>query len=222
MKNIPVFMAQNGTATLILQEIPHRGIAYILLRTIHDNGISALIAEAVAFCHSCGAETCYVSPGDNDVIPNLPHAYDILMLSVEKSKLPMINKPATLLPISPDNDSIYQRIYNLCFKHTSHALTYDRSQIARIYRNEQHAFIALDSTGSACGIGELHDSTLAAVGLLPEYRGGGQDLTLTLLAHCPGPDVTLTVVSDNTAALKMYQKLGFAIIGVESSWFLAM
>jgi ribosomal protein S18 acetylase RimI-like enzyme len=69
-------------------------------------------------------------------------------------------------------------------------------------------------------MGELHGSELAAVGILPEFRGQGlgRVLTLQLLDKCPGPRVTLTVVSDNDPALALYDDLGFTVQGTESVW----
>ena len=219
MKNIPVFISQGGTATLILTEIPHRGIAYVVLRTVIPGGLSPMLQECAAFCHSCGAKLCFVSPGDTGEQLPFPHAYDIYHLRIAKSSLPILDSPISLTPINPDNDTIYQQIYNQCFQSVSHALTYDRSQIDRIYRCGQQAFLALTNTGTPCGIGELHENELAAVGLLPDYRGCGMELTLSLLAHCPGPEITLTVASDNLPALKLYSKLGFSVCGIESKWY---
>lgn len=221
MQNIPVFMAQGGTATLILREIPYRRTAYILLRTLPPEGPDAMIAECAGFCRSCGAEACFVSPGSSDAVLTLPHAYDILMLQAEKAALPQPEHPFSLVPLSPDNDAIYQRIYNQCFQTVSHALTYDRAQIERIYRCGHRAFLALNPDGTPCGMGELHENELAAVGLLPDYRGGGRELTLSLLEHCTGPQIRLTVVSDNLPALRLYRRLGFTPAGVESSWYQA-
>ena len=219
MKNIPVYMSQGGTATLILTEIPPRGIAYVVLRTVIPGKLSELLQECAAFCRSCGATTCLVSPGDTQQALTLPHAYDIYWLRTHKAALPDVFQPFSLKPLQPDNDAIFQRIYNQCFCEVSHAMTYERKQIQRIYQMEYQAFLALTETGNPCGIGELHGNELAAVGLLPEYRGRGKDLTLTLLSLCPGPEITLTVVSDNMPALSMYDKLGFSVCGVESRWY---
>ena len=219
MNNIPVFTSQGGTATLILREIPVSGRAYVLLRTVLPHMEQALTSECASFCRMCGAEQVFAAWEDGS-LDFLPHAYDIMLLHVEKSALPA-GKPVRLAPMTPDNDSIYQRIYNRCFFRVSHALSYDRGQIQRIYREGQRAFLALDAQDKPCGIGELHENELAAVAVLPKYRGMGTDLTLALLALCPGTDLTVTVASDNDAALHVYEKLGFRVKGVESKWYQA-
>lgn len=219
MNNIPIFMSQGGTATLILQEIPHKRTAYILLRTTLPESLQLMIDECAAFCRDCGAEHCFVAAPEHDTALPGPRTHTILRMTVNKSSLPLQQEPFFLKPITPDNDSIYQRIYNRCFQQVSNAVTYDRAQIQRIYREKQQAFLALTPDSTPCGIGELHGNVLAAVGLLPEYRGHGRDLVLELLQHCPGPEITLTVASDNPAALKIYQSLGFAVTGTESVWY---
>lgn len=217
MNNIPVFTAQGGTATLILREIPISGKAYVLLRTVLPGMEENLAAECASFCRMCGAEEIFASWADGD-LPFLPPTYDIYLLHVSKSALPE-GKPVQLVPMTPENDAIYQRIYNRCFSHVSHALSYDRGQIARIYREHQRAFLALDAENRPYGIGELHGNELAAVAVLPKCRGTGTDLALSLLRLCPGEDLKVTVASDNEAAMHLYEKLGFHMSGVESKWF---
>jgi len=220
MRNIPVFMAEGGTASLILREIPHRAIAYIRLLTVRD--LPALAAECAAFCRGCGAETVLLTRGA-EPLEGFPHAYDTLRLHVSKDTLPSPAVPCPLEPMTPDNDAIYQRVYNRCFEDVPGAATYDRAEIRRIYTQSQRAFLALDQAGDPCGMGELHGSELAAVGLLPEYRGKGlsRDLVLTLLSLCPGPEITLTAASNNVPALSLYDSLGFTVCGKVSMWYSA-
>ena len=217
MNNIPVFTAQGGTATLILREIPISGKADVLLRTVLPGMEENLTAECASFCKICGAEEIFAS-WENGDLPFLPPAYDIYLLHVTKSALPE-GKPVHLVPMTPENDAIYQRIYNRCFYHVSHAASYDRGQIARIYREGQRAFLALDEHDKPYGIGELHGDELAAIAVLPKYRGKGMDLAISLLHLCPGEDLKVTVASDNDAAMRLYEKLGFHLSGVESKWF---
>ena len=212
-------MGEGGTASLILREIPHRGIAYIRLLTIRD--LASLVAECASFCRGCGANTVFLTRGP-EPLADYPHAYDTLHLHVQKKALLKPTFPFVLEPMTTDNDAIYQRIYNLCFLDVPGAATYDRAEIRRIYEHRQQAFLALDSSGTPCGMGELHDNELAAIGLLPEYRGKGlsRDLALTLLALCPGPDITLITASSNGPALSLYDSLGFTVCGKVSMWYL--
>ncbi len=217
MNNIPVFTAQGGTATLILREIPVSEKAYVILRTVLPGMEEALVNECASFCRMCGATQIFAAWEEGD-LSFLSPAYEIYLLHVAKSALPVGN-PAALVPMAPDNDAIYQRIYNRCFLGVSHALSYDRRQIARIYREGQQAFLALDENSKPYGIGELHGDELAAIAVLPKYRGRGTDLAISLLRLCPGEDLHVTVASDNGAAMGLYEKLGFHLMGIESKWF---
>jgi len=213
-------MSSGGTSSLILREIPHRGIAYVRLLTVREP--DSLIRESVAFCRQCGAGQVYVTQG-TEPLEGLPHTHDILRLQVEKEKLPPLNQPVNLLPMTPENDAIYQRIYNRCFSEVPGAATYDRAEIRRIYDLSQEGFLALDEMETPFGMGELHDSELAAVGILPEFRRQhlGKPLTLSLLLRCPGPILTLTAASVNEPALALYDSLGFRVCGLISRWYMA-
>ena len=217
MNNIPVFTVQSGAATLILREIPVSEKAYILLRTVLPGMEESLVSECASFCNMCGAKQVFASWEDGD-LPFLSPAYDIYLLHVAKSALPD-GKPVTLTPMTPENDAIYQRIYNRCFYSVYHAASYDRGQIARIYREGQRAFLALYEKNRPYGIGELHGDELAAIAVLPKYRGRGTDLAISLLRLCPGEDLHVTVASDNESAMRLYEKLGFHLMGIESKWF---
>lgn len=218
MNNIPLFSSQGGTAALILREIPFSKKAYILLEIVVEENLSEMIAECAAFCRACGAEKCYVSYKDAPL--PCPHAYDILQMSLQKSQLPQA-QPIQLVGIQEDNDSIYLKLYNRCFSDVSGAAAYDSRQIQRIYLLRQQAFLALLPDGTPFGFGELHENELSAIGVLPEYRGRGYDLAINLLSHCPGPELTLTVASDNPSALRLYEKLGFHQDCILSSWYIA-
>ncbi len=217
MNNIPVFLSQGGTATLVLSEIPFSKKAYIYLRTVRQ--LALLIEESAAFCRQCGAETCFLTGSEET--PHLPlrHAFDVLLLSVEKRWLP--EQPLVpLTQVTAGNDQVYLSVYNQCFRNISGAITYDQRHLQRIVREQQQAFLALCPDGTPWGMGELHENELAAVAVLPEFRGRGAALTYSLLQHCPGPKITLSVASDNRAALALYEKLGFHVSGLQARWYL--
>ena len=58
------------------------------------------------------------------------------------------------------------------------------------------------------------------MGVLPEYRGLGRRLTLTLLDKLEGPELFLRVSSANARAVRLYERLGFQRRGVLSRWYL--
>lgn len=216
MNNIPVYLSQWGTATLILREIPYKKVAYILLRTVTE--LEPLVQDCAAFCRECGAADCFVAATDSaPPLPGTPD-YTLLCMTAEKAALPPLEQPFHLEPLRPDNEDLYISLYNRCFQAVSNAATYDRKEVQRVYRERQQGFLAY-LEGTPCGMGELHGNELAAVGLLPEYRGMGKALTRALLDRCPGPELRLTVVSNNARALALYKKLGFQVDSVVSQWY---
>lgn len=223
MNNIPVYFSSGGTASLILREIPFSGRAYILLRTFFPGSLNTLVKDCCDFCRDAGAKECYISSADGDTLSGYPHAYDIYYMVGKKALFPPVSGEFTLRELTKDNEKTYLEVYNRCFSGTSHAAGYDYGQLQRIYRTGQKAFLAYTPEGELCGMGELHDNELAAVGLLPEFRGKGlsSGLTLSLLQHCPGEEITLTVVSDNDAAIALYESLSFRISKIESHWYKA-
>lgn len=218
MNNIPVFLSQGGTATLILREIPHKAVAYILLQTVIPENLDRMVAECADFCRQCGAAVCAVSCRDKDISLGPEPDYAIYQMTAAKKDLPAPAGIFTLTPMDQENAEAYCTVYNRCFQQVTNAVTYDRSHLQRIVREQQQAFLAMRD-GVLQGMGELHGNELAAVGLLPEYRGRGRELVLALLEKCPGPELSLTVASDNRRALALYESLGFQIAGVESQWY---
>lgn len=211
-----MFLSQGGTAALILREIPYSQKAYVLLQTVQPQRLMPMVQECAAFCKACGAQQVFVSQ-QAQPLP-LPHAHDILKMAVYQDTLPQ-GRPVTLQPICEANDNIYLKIYNTCFSQVSNAAFYDQKQLQRIYLLRQQGFLALMPDGTPFGMGELHENELAAIGVLPEYRGQGYDLALSLLHRCPGSEITLTVASDNYPALRLYEKLEFRVTGLASRWY---
>ena len=85
MKDIPVFTAENGLATLILSEIAHSGRAYVLIRAVWTEP-GALLEECRGFCRACGAEEIYSSWGVKE-LPGKP-AWELLGMECDKAELP--------------------------------------------------------------------------------------------------------------------------------------
>lgn len=206
---------------MVLREIPFTGTAYVVVRTVFPDALQELIEDCGNFCREAGAGSCYISMADGGEIDLLPHSYDIYTMKGSKSLFPDNPCSFHLVQMEKSNQQEYLDLYNRCFDGVTHAMTYDYGQLQRIQRTGQKAFLVYDEGGLSCGMGELHDNELAAVGLLPEYRGKGLSLPLTLqlLSHCQGDTITLTVVSDNEAAIALYEKLSFRITSIESRWY---
>ena len=75
MRDIPLFTATNGMATLILHEIPFRGDAFVWIRTVYGS-LEGLLKECEGFCRAAGADRVYFS-GEIDL-----SAYSVYLKSV--------------------------------------------------------------------------------------------------------------------------------------------
>lgn len=214
MKNIPVFTATNGTASLIFQEIAVSGKAYVLIRAVWTTA-AALLEECVQFCRAVGAETIYASWG----VEELPgeHAYDLIAMSCPKAALPQPRQPLTPEPLTPDNGEDYLAVYNRCFRAVSGAATYGQKDLKRLYDRDTAWLVYRD--GVCAAVAEISEEGLEGIAVLPEYAGLGFDLAATVLQMVPRTTVSLKVASDNPRARRLYDRLGFRETGLVSRWW---
>ena len=214
MKNIPVFTATNGTASLIFQEIAVSGKAYVLIRAVWTTA-AALLEECVQFCRAVGAETIYASWG----VEELPgeHAYDLIAMSCPKAALPQPRQPLTPEPLTPDNGEDYLAVYNRCFRAVSGAATYGQKDLKRLYDQDTAWLVYRD--GVCAAVAEISEEGLEGIAVLPEYAGLGFDLAATVLQMVPRTTVSLKVASDNPRARRLYDRLGFRETGLVSRWW---
>lgn len=215
MKDIPIFTGQFGVATLILREIPYKKYAYVMVRSVREGKMQAFLEECLGFCRIAGAEQVLATADES--ISCLPHAHDMLELRCKKEIIPPPWKPVTLESVTADNGEVFLRHYNALFYTIPNAATYTQMDLKRILEKEQ-AWLAIVG-GEIAGIGEIADSELCAIGVLPEYRGLGMPLAQTLIARMSAPEITLRVSSVNHAALRLYQKLGFDRKEIVSRWY---
>ena len=214
MKNIPVFTATNGTASLIFQEIAVSGKAYVLIRAVWTTA-AALLEECVQFCRAVGAETVYASWG----VEELPgeHAYDLIAMSCPKAALPQPRQPLMPESLTPDNGEDYLAVYNRCFRAVSGAATYGQKDLKRLYDQDTAWLVYRD--GVCAAVAEISEEGLEGIAVLPEYAGLGFDLAATVLQMVPRTTVSLKVASDNPRARRLYDRLGFRETGLVSRWW---
>ena len=214
MKNIPVFTATNGTASLIFQEIAVSGKAYVLIRAVWTTA-AAMLEECVQFCRAVGAEAVYAAWG----VEELPgaHAYDLIAMSCDKAALPQPRQPLDLEPLTPDNGGEYLAVYNRCFAAVSGAATYGQKDLKRLY-DQDKAWLVYRG-GVCAAVAEISEEGLEGIAVLPEFAGLGYDLAATVLRMVPRKTVSLKVASDNPRARRLYDRLGFRETGLVSRWW---
>lgn len=215
MKNIPIFTGENGTATLIFHEIPYCGRAYAIIRSVWENRTADFLEECRQFCRAAGAEESYAS-WKLETLP-ADHAYDMLTMACSKADLPRDGKPVELEPLTPENSGTYLEIYNRCFRDIHGAASYEQSNLEPFY-DEDVAWLARVD-GIYAGTAEISKRGLEGIAILPQFRGLGYDLALSVLDMVPRKTVELTVCSTNERAIRLYRRLGFRQTELVSRWW---
>jgi len=216
MRNIPVFTAENGLASLILREIPYSGRAYVLIRAIWHDCAAALLQECAQFCRAVGATEIFASDGEAEL--PAAHAYDMLQLVCLPGDLPQLVQPVELVPVCEENGDRYLEIYNRCFQLLPGAAAYRQEDVLRL-QTEGRGFLARTEGGYG-GVIELGDRTLEGIAVLPEHRGLGYPMALTALQRFRGQQIRLKVADNNHNARALYERLGFREEKRISRWWL--
>lgn len=215
MKDIPIFTGQFGMASLILREIPVKNCAYVMVRDAQRGRLRAFLEECRQACSLAGAD--HILATAEEPIDFLPHVHDMLELVCRKSDLPAVWEPVALIRVTEELGSRFLQHYNALFRDIPNAATYYQADVDRILKQER-AYLA-SVQGEVAGIGEVTDTELCAIGVLPPFRGLGERLALTLLREISAEEVTLRVSSSNVPALRLYEKLGFSRRRVLSRWY---
>ncbi len=215
MKNIPIFTGQHGIASLIFREMGHFGPAYILVKAVWNGETAAFLEECRGFCRAVGAQEIYATYQLEDL--PLEHAYDMLLLTRPKDGLPQPGKIIDLEPLTRSNGASYLKIYNDRFKGVPSAAHYDESDLEKLYGEDKAWLVRVD--GRYAAIAEISETDLEAIAVLPEYKGLGYDLALTVLPMIPRKEVRLRVADTNRAALALYDRLGFEKAGISARWW---
>ena len=215
MKNIPMFTSSYGLATLILKEIAWNGRAYVLVRSVWNDQTAALLDECRSFCRAVGAEEIYAS-WDAEELP-AEHAWDMIDMACPKSALPAPRQTVELEQATPETAEDYLRIYNQCFRDVPAAASYDRKSLEPLYGEEMIWLAKVH--GQYAAVAEISKEGLEGIAVLPEFRGLGFDLAATVLRMVPSTEVRLKVASTNVRARRLYDRLGFAEVGISRRWY---
>lgn len=200
MKDLPIFPCADGLASLILCEIPYRGEAYILVRAVYGS-LAGLVGECVNFCRSAGAKRVYVS-GEGDFSPYSVYAR-LIDRSIEKAAL-----PSTSARAERTESSEWVRLYNERFRSVPCAKTYREApkNACFVYDGEERI-----------GLGLCIEDELAAVASLK--RGTGAACVSALAEKIDAAKIKLLCAEENTAAMGLYDRLGFSCDGLRRIWY---
>lgn len=209
MKDFPVFDTAYGIASLVLKEIPYKGIAYIILREVWD--AEKLLAECVSFCRMCGADV--LCAAGHVSLERYPLYTTVLEMRGEARMDPAMLK--SLFPVTEPTVKRWREIYNEKMGPIDNAATLTAFDEKRIVESGGAYFVHQD--GELLGIGWLDDTELLAVAAVKP--GAGRAVMNTLMSLVDGAQMTLEVASTNEKAIHLYEKLGFLKTKEISRWY---
>ena len=209
MKDFPMFDTEFGIASLVLKEIPYKGIAYIILRETWDP--EKLLAEFVSFCRMCGAEVICAS--GHESLERYPLYTAVLEMRGEATV--DISSLKSLFPVTESTVTQWRSIYNEKMRLIDNAATMSAFDEKRIVQSGGAYFVHED--GELLGIGWLADRELLAIAAAKP--GAGRTVLNTLMSLIEGEQMYLEVASTNERAIRLYEKMGFIKTKEISRWY---
>ena len=198
MKDIPIFTATNGMASLILQEIPYRREAFVQVRAVFTR-LDALLQECAAFCRMAGAERVFAT-GSADFSAYRLHAR-LMEREISADRLPSVEAKAI-----PTEDGEWLSCYRDAFRHVP---------AARTLKQMEHCYW-IEEKGERIGLGQIIEGELRAVASL--QKGAGVRCVCALAAVSTAPTIRLLCAMENEPAMSLYDRLGFSHGVIKEIW----
>ena len=207
MNNIPVFTTEYGVASLILEEIPYKKVAYVTIQATQSP--DELIKEALEFCHACGAET--VLAKGHAALERFD--YHCTIMKMCSLKLP--RAAAKRIPVNEERLQLWQDIYNEKMAGVDNAAYMTDQKAREMLQAADGYFVYRDK--ELLGIGRAAGEEISVVAAC--QKGAGEQVVLSLGEVLTGDRVCVNVASTNIPAIRLYTKLGFAKMEEISRWY---
>ena len=209
MRDFPLFTTENGVGSLVLREIPYRGIAYI---TIRDSQVpQAFLEECTEFCKMAGAKEIYAT--GSAVLETYPLYTSVIRMSVDTALLPETN--VSVFPVTEKTVNRWREIYNEKMKAVHNSSYMSERDSEQLLKESGAYFIHRD--GLLIGIGKVTDNHIDCVASC--VPGGGREVVAALMHVMSCDQVTLEVASTNLKAIRLYESLGFIPVTEVSRWY---
>ena len=194
---------------MILREIPYTQKAYIRIQDSAEP--EKLLKECVDFCKAVGAERIYAT-GHSYVEVYTLHT---TLLQMQRAKVGLPETDACLIPVQEKSLEEFRSIYNEKMRDVSNAAFLSSMQAKELLKKGSGYFV--HRNGELLGIGIASGNTVEAIiALIP---GAGKAVLLALTNALSSDDVLLEVASDNSPAIRLYEKLGFIKTKEISRWY---
>ena len=209
MRDFPVFTTQNGVASIVLKEVPYKGVAYI---TIQDSlSPIELLQECVEFAQMAGAKEIYAT--GHSVLEGYPLYTTVLKMC--RSRKGIQDTDCALFPVTEKTKDQWQGLYNEKMKFVPNSSTMTNEDMEKLLARGGGYFIHKD--GELLGIGSAFGDTVESV--IAAKPGAGELVMLALCSCLFSERIVLEVASNNAPALKLYEKLGFIRVSELSRWY---
>lgn len=209
LKDIPVFTTEYGVASLVLKEIPDRGVAYVKLQASADPEM--LLKECVEFCRVCGAEIIFAS-GD-ECLSNYPCTATLVQMQRQKEGIEISD--ASVFPVTDETVHRWREIYNEKMSAVPNA-SYMRVMDEKNYLADGDCYF-VHRKGELLGIGKASGDTIHTIASV--QAGAGKSVLLALASLLTDDTIRLTVAKENTKAVTLYERLGFVQVREEARWY---
>jgi len=209
MRDFPVFTTENGAASLVLREIPYRGVAYITLQDTQNP--KELLAECVDFCKMAGAEKIYAT--GHQWLEGCPIYTSVVKMQRPKDGLP--ESSAALFPVTEKTVDQWRSLYNERMRGVPGASTMTREEGKQLLAKGGAYFV--HRAGELLGIGIAREDKIEAI--VSAKPGAGETVLLSLCSALFSDNVVLEVASNNQPAIRLYERLGFLKTELLHTWY---
>ena len=209
MRDFPVFITENGAASLVLREIPYRGVAYITLQDTQNP--KELLCECVEFCKMAGAEKIYAT--GHNCLEKYPVYTSVVKMQRDREGLPECE--AALFPVTEKTVEDWRSLYNERMQNVPNASTMTRAESKQLLAKGGGYFVHKD--GELLGIGIARVDKVEAIASVKP--GAGETVLLALCSALFSENVVLEVASNNARAIRLYERLGFLKTELLRSWY---
>lgn len=198
MKDIPVFTTENGVASLVLQEIPYTGKAYVYIRA--SEVPVALAQECASFCRAVGAEEVYTAGCGLEDYPVHCRVWEMRCPREQISQT-----DACLFPVTEKTLEHWRTIYNNAMKDIPNAAWMSERRAKELLLSADAYFV--HENGELLGIGKASEGKLHAIAAVK--KGCGKTVLQALCSVLQEEVIVLEVADTNERALHLYSKVGF-------------
>jgi len=209
MRDLPFFTTEYGVASLTLQQIPYRRMAYVRLQKAQDP--LKLLEECISFCRAAGANHVFAAAEEYA----LPYPLHTQILRMSCSREQLGDTDALLFPVQEKTAEQWMQIYNDRMFHVDNAAYFTIERMKQLLCDGNGYFVHRNQ--DLLGIGAISGDEITAV--IAVKKGAGEDVLLAL-NHALFSDVAyIEVASSNLPAIKLYKRLGFVENQVVSQWY---